>query len=30
MAAKRRKVRDKRDAWKLLEDWDVSGLELRD
>ena len=29
MAAKRRKVRDKRDAWKLLEDWDASGLELR-
>ncbi len=29
MAAKRRKVRDERDAWELLEDLDASGLELR-
>lgn len=30
MAVHRRKVRDADDAWALLDEWEASGLELRD
>ena len=30
MAVHRRKVRDEDDAWELLDEWEASGLELRD